>query len=117
MKEKTRKKLPSDELDQILDDHRRWLEYEGTLGRRANLRCCDLSNRDLFGVVLKMAVLKDVDFSGANLRTANLKQAELHGCRFHRTHMQWSILQGARLQNNNLTETNIQFCDFSDTIM
>ncbi len=79
---KTRKKLPLDELEHILSDHHRWLESEGTRGRRADLRCCDLSNRDLFGVVLSLAVLRDIDFSCSNLRTANLKQAELHGCTF-----------------------------------
>ena len=64
-----------------------------------------------------MAILKDTEFSGANLRTANLIRVDLHGCRFHRSHMQWSILNGARLQDNNLTEANLQFCDFSDAIM
>ncbi len=54
MQEKILKKLPSDELELILSDHRRWLESEGTRGRRADLRCCDLSNRNLFGVGLKI---------------------------------------------------------------
>ena len=117
MQEKTRKKLPPAELDDILGDHRRWLESEGSHGRRADLRCCDLSNRDLFGVVLKMAVLKDIDFSHANLRTADLKQADIHNCRFHKAHMQWSILKGAGLHNSDLTQANLQFCDFSDTTM
>ena len=58
MKEKTRKKLPPDELDHILDDHRRWLESEGSHGCRAELRYCDLSDHDLFGAVLEKAVLK-----------------------------------------------------------
>jgi len=38
MPEKTRKKLPPDELDDILGEHRRWLESGGTLGRRADLK-------------------------------------------------------------------------------
>lgn len=52
MPEKTRKKLTPDELKVILSEHRRWLESEGTRGRRADLRGRDLSDRDLFGVVL-----------------------------------------------------------------
>ena len=52
MQEITPKKLPSGELEHILSDHRRWLESEGTCGRKADLRCCDLSYRNLFGVDL-----------------------------------------------------------------
>lgn len=88
MQEKTLKKLSPDELQNVLNDHRRWLESEGTHGRKADLRCCDLSNRNLFGVDLRMSVLRDIDFSRTNLRTANLKQADLHSCRFHQADFQ-----------------------------
>ena len=114
---KIQKKLPSDELEYILNNHHRWLESKGTDGDRADLRYCDLSNRNLSGVDLRMAILRNINFSRANLRTANLKQTDLHGCRFHQAHMQWSILAGAELHNNDLTQANLQFCDLSDTAM
>lgn len=88
MQEKTPKKVPPNELDHILSDHHRWVETEGTHGRKADFRYCDLSNRNLFGVDLRMAVLKDIDFSHANLRTANLKQADLYNCRFYQADFQ-----------------------------
>lgn len=39
------KKLSNDELNDILNEHEKWLRDEG--GKRANLSDCDLSGRDL----------------------------------------------------------------------
>jgi uncharacterized protein YjbI with pentapeptide repeats len=115
MQGKSPRKPSPDGLTHILGDHRRWLESKGARGCRADLKRCDLSYRNLFGAVLIGAVFRDIDFSRSNLGTANLKQADIYNCRFHQAHMQWSILTAARLQNNDFTQANLQFCDFSDT--
>jgi uncharacterized protein YjbI with pentapeptide repeats len=107
MQEKTRKMLPPDELNDILGDHRRWLESEGTRGRRANLRGCDLSNRDLFGVVLKMAVLKDIDFSYASLREIDFHKAQIFNTDFTGSDLRAVDFTAARLENVNFQGTNL----------
>jgi hypothetical protein len=88
----TLRKISKTELDQILDDHRHWLESNGQEGS-----CADLSNTNLRGVVLEgadlqFAYLKDADLVGANLRGANLYSASLDG----------ADLRGAKLDRNIL---------------
>lgn len=86
------------ELDKILQDHKKWLNYEpygnfadllgadlrGANLRRADLRCADLRGADLreadlFCADLRGAYLETADLRGADLRGADLYSAETYG--------------------------------------
>ena len=72
-----------DELQGILDLHRKWL-YAEDGGRRADLRGADLSGAnlrgaDLWDANLGCADLRDANLRGADLRDANLRGADLSG--------------------------------------
>ena len=65
--------MTSDEIKQVLDLHKKWLNEEDG-GERANLRWADLRVATLSG-----ADLRGADLSGANLRGVDLCWADLRG--------------------------------------
>ena len=67
------KKITQEELNEILEKHKKWLE-DNEVGERA-----DLSVADLSGANLSVADLSVADLSGANLSVANLSVADLSG--------------------------------------
>ena len=65
--------ITNDELAEILNKHKMWLNGEVS-GVRA-----DLSRADLSGADLNLASLHKADLYGANLRGANLHLADFSG--------------------------------------
>ena len=77
--------MKASELNQILDQHRLWLDGKG--GKRANL----------VGAYLE----------GANLQGANLQGANLQGASFYRANLTYADLTGASLTDANLTGASL----------
>src|SRR2546422_323555 len=78
--------LSSDEIEQMLAQHRLYLETKYHQGHRANFLSADLTGRDfsglnLRGIKMDRAVLRGADFTGANLQSANLVGAILQEAR------------------------------------
>jgi hypothetical protein len=64
------------EIEQMLAEHRLYLETEYHQGYRANFSSADLAGRDfsrlnLRGIKMDRAVLRGADFTGAHLQSAN----------------------------------------------
>lgn len=76
--------------------HRRWLDSNGKVGARAELRDCDLRDCDLGGVEL----------SGADLAGADLRGARLDKGRFRLT-----CLRGAHLDGVSARDTSFEGAD------
>ena len=91
------KKISEKELKEILDLHKKWLNYEED-GIRADLSCVDLigvdlsnsdlryanlSNSDLIGAILTGADLIGVDLRYADLREADLRGANLRCIKYN----------------------------------
>src|SRR5215510_15494285 len=94
--------LSGDEIEQILADHRLYLETEWRQGHRANFASADLSGQDFSGLNLRWikmdrAVLKGANFTGARLQRANLVGAIAQGAR-----IDWADPSDARLSGANL---------------
>src|ERR1700756_5482037 len=69
--------LSRDEIEQMLVEHRLYLETEWHQGHRANFASVDLTGRDfsgwnLRGIKMDRALLKGADFNRAGLQSANL---------------------------------------------
>lgn len=80
--------MTQEELNMILDRHKKWLNYEEGGERanlykanlyRANLREADLCEANLRDANLHGANLYRANLYGANLYEANLREANLHG--------------------------------------
>jgi uncharacterized protein YjbI with pentapeptide repeats len=78
------------ELDLILESHKKWLKCEEG-GSRADLRDADLRDADL----------RDVDLRGANLRGANLRGADLRGADLRDANLRDADLRDADLRGAN----------------
>ena len=72
------REISSEELREILEAHKLWLESREEEGRRADLTGADLSKIDLTGAFLGTVNLSGANLSGVNLIKANLSFADLY---------------------------------------
>src|SRR5437762_2555993 len=100
--------LSRDEIEQMLAEHRLYLETEWRQGHRANFASADLSGQDfsglnLRGIKMDRAVLTGADFTGTELQRANLIGVISQEVRFDR-----ADLSGARLSGANLVSASLE---------
>jgi uncharacterized protein YjbI with pentapeptide repeats len=98
------RKFGDPELDEIVEDHRAWVESRGEAGRKAdligaNFEGVDLMGAELPGANLLRANLKGADLLLADLRGACLIEAELSGANLVGTNLRGASLAGANLVN------------------
>ena len=113
------REISLEQLNEILEQHKRWVETEEKEGKRANLenkilKDANLQNANLswanlkkaflLGTNLKMASLsgtnlQETTLSFANFREANLYEANLKNSKLYGTQLQDAILQNADLTN------------------
>src|SRR5438874_5170782 len=100
--------LSAAEIEEMLEEHRLYLETEYHEGHRANFASADLSGQDfsglnLRGIKMDRAVLRGADFTGAHLQRANLIGTISEAARFNR-----ADLTGARLSGANLVSASLE---------
>jgi hypothetical protein len=99
--EKELRKISDEELEQILADHKRWLESEGKGGIRADLSNANLRKRNIPYALLKGADLQKTCLDGAFLWGARLEDANLS-----HAHLDQAILTGAHLEGAFLQDAH-----------
>lgn len=130
------RKLSAEEFRSVLDDHKIWLESEGSKGKRADLSDVNLAGRmhhrtyleeaklaratlvrvnlyrgrlicaDLTSANLEGAYLKGIDLQGAYLKDAILDNADLTGAKLH----------GANCEGTSFKSTILEHAHFEKTI-
>ena len=111
------KTYTKEELANILDLHRKWMNSaEG--GQRADLHRADLQGAylrgaylqgaDLQGAYLQRAYLRGADLQGAYLRGADLQGAYLRGAYLQGADLQGAYLRGADLRGADLQRADLQ---------
>lgn len=111
--------------DEILEDHKIWLETNGEKGKRANfwkatLDYVKLSKTDLRKANFQGASLIQTDFREAKLQGANLIAADLTGANLTRAYLRKAELNSARLIAANfagadLREANLMHAELVKT--
>ena len=114
------RKFTSDELQQVLHDHARWIKSYGKSGKRAdlrgsdlrgcNLRGCDLRGCDLRGCDLHESDLSESDLHGSDLRGSDLRGSDLRGCDLHESDFSGSDLHGSDLSESDLHGSDLRGC-------
>lgn len=94
-------------LADILAKHSTWLESNGKLGERANLKNANLNNAMLSGAMLDSAMLNGASLKGARLKNASMAKAEMIGAMLRGARMQKANLAKADLRSANLEESNM----------
>ena len=96
-------------LEEILHQHRIWLETNSKKGKRA-----DLSGAKLSGANLSEAKLRRANLSGANLRRANLIEAKLNGADLRHADLSGADLRHAYLSNADLSNAYLRHAYLSN---
>ncbi|WP_304334761.1 pentapeptide repeat-containing protein, partial [Conchiformibius steedae] len=99
--------LTQQQLDEIIDQHRLWLETDGKDGQRANLSGQRLIGLKLSGADLEGAILFRVNLSGADLRGIILSGESLEEANLSGANLSGAILSGTILARANLSGANL----------
>ncbi len=91
------------ELEEILEQHREWLESNGESGRQADLSRAHLEGADLTDAHLRAAVLNRTILS-----TADLLLADLQGASLLQANLQFANLLGTKFGNADLQGANLE---------
>ena len=90
------------ELDELLAEHRKWLESKGACGKRLELARANFEGVDLTGANLQDAILNKANFHGAELLLADLRGASLVQANLQETNLLGADFQGANLEGASL---------------
>lgn len=90
-------------FEEILANHKEWLDSHGETGKRADLRKAKLQGIELIGVNLRYADLQD-----SNLKEADLLLADLRDACLVRANLQETCLVGANLEGANLEGASLE---------
>ena len=106
------REISNDELQVILEEHKKWLDSDGLEGKRANLSQTNLSKKSLGKVNLRGADLERADLyrthlEGADLIEVNLEGANLRGANFEKTDLRYVI--GLELDSNFVQNTRFSY--------
>ena len=97
--------MKREELNEVLRNHKRWLEGDG--GERA-----DLSNSDLRDSNLSNADLRDLNLRNSDLRAADLRFSDLSNSDLWNSNLSNADLMNADLRFSNLRAANLSNSDF-----
>ncbi len=106
--------ITPDQLREILEAHKKWVESDGKEGSRAYLSYTNLSNADLSNADLRDADLSGANFFAADLSSAKLNNAKLYGANFYGTNLSKTNLSGTDLGNTNLFVATLSEANLSD---
>ncbi len=88
-------KIGKEKLQEILAQHKKWVESEGKEGARADLRRAKLQGAELGKANLQGAGLLGADLQGADLGEAKLQKATLNRAKLQKAKLSRANLQGA----------------------
>ena len=100
--------MNQDKLDNILTQHKLWLDTNKKEGVRANLTSADLTGANLHRANLRGANLRSAYLTSADLQSANLTGANLTGADLQSAYLTGANLRGADLQCANFYRTYLR---------
>lgn len=104
--------MKQSELEQILAQHKIWLNSNKVEGKQADLSCIDLRGAKLAGADLRQAKLVHTDFRGADLRTVNMEKAKLETANFEKADLRNATLRGAKLGRTRMIRSDLRRVNF-----
>jgi hypothetical protein len=91
------REIGPEQLKEILEEHRKWVESDSKEGERADLREANLRGVNLHEANLQGAYMIKADLQEANLVGANLQEVTPYGANFQGAVLRDANLQGAKL--------------------
>lgn len=105
------------ELDEIIENHNKWLNSGGKEGERANLKGINLSKANMVKANLSKGDLRQADLSYANLIRANLSEANLNEANMTGVNMKWTNLSRADLSGAVLSDVDFTGVNLEGAIL
>jgi uncharacterized protein YjbI with pentapeptide repeats len=108
------KRKPVENLEEILEKHRRWLEEKTDTGaERADLEGCNLQERIIRNADLRFATfqggwLPDAEIYDTTAMKANFKGAFMHCVNMHNVDLRGAILEDVDLWGSNLINVDLR---------
>ncbi|KPA14459.1 Toll-Interleukin receptor domain protein [Candidatus Magnetomorum sp. HK-1] len=107
------KPYSQNEINEILEKHRIWIESKKEKGEQAifinaDLRKFDFSNVALPEANFQEANLQEANFQNANLQKATFREAHLYSVNFKNANLEEADLTEAYLHDTNMQNTNLQ---------
>ena len=99
------RKITQEELNKILDKHKKWLNNEPG-GECADLHYSDLRGCNFCGSNLSGCNFRDSDLRYSDLRGCNLSYSDLRHC-----NLRYSDLRGCNLSYSDLRNCNLRYSD------
>jgi len=106
--------IEREELNLILDEHKKWMQSEGLKGERAKLDNVNLEGAILGKVDLTSAYLYNVCFKRAELSAANFSNADLFSAHCQRALMGEANLSKANLWYSNFYQANLERANLTE---
>src|SRR6476660_1375674 len=100
--------LSPDEIEEMLAEHRLYLETEYHQGHCANFSSADLTGRDFSGLNLRGIKMDRASLSGANFTGAHLQSANLIGALAEQACFDLADLSRARLSGASLVSSSLE---------
>ena len=100
--------MTKQELDKVLDLHKKWLAGE-VGGKSAILRGANLRGANLIGANLSYADLRGANLRGADLRYADLSYAELRGANLRGANLRCAIGNGKEIKSLQITNFTVTY--------
>lgn len=101
--------MDANTLETILRNHALYIESNGKLGAKADLR-----GANLCGIYLKDVSLYEADLREANLCGADLRNTDLRKANLCRANLVEADFRGANLRESNLGEVNLYGADLQE---
>jgi uncharacterized protein YjbI with pentapeptide repeats len=101
----------SGQLQNVLNAHCRWVDSEGSKGKRANLARFEMMGADLFGTNLRSANLSRASLSKADLSDCDLETADLENANLKGASLAWANIRDANLRGACLIEADLRWAD------
>jgi uncharacterized protein YjbI with pentapeptide repeats len=113
------REISKERLEQILDDHEKWLSSDGKEGRNAELMGYDLRKANFFGRNLRKIFIQSSDLTNQNFTDLNLRESlflkvNLSGANFYNSDLTGAIFQLSDLSNAVLWRAKVTDANLTD---
>ncbi|MBI9077431.1 MAG: pentapeptide repeat-containing protein [Desulfatibacillum sp.] len=102
------RQISDEELQQVLAEHKKWLDSKGKEGKLADLSKTDLDRQSFIGVDLSQANFRKASLSNCDLKRAILKRADLRKASCSHSSFNFADLTNAKLQKASLRATKLK---------
>ena len=93
-------KITSDKLEEVLYDHKLWLDTDGKQGKKADLSFTSFKNHNLSNLDLRYAKLNNSNFSGLSINNTDFRYADIKESLWQEVNLTCVDLRYAELQDS-----------------